>query len=97
MASVHGTISFLGVPTLSASRYIGRRSLAGLMFLEENTGFTRQLCWRDGAWKTDHHQNAVFRDKRDIPGFLVEGGSSFRRRLRVWGVCLRTSEAEFFP
>jgi hypothetical protein len=33
--------------------YIGSRHLAGLIFLEENDGFTRQQCWRDSNWETD--------------------------------------------
>jgi hypothetical protein len=32
-------LSFHGAPTLSVLRYIGKRHLAGLIFLKENDGF----------------------------------------------------------
>jgi len=38
MAGIQGD-SFLDVPTLSQSPYIGSGWLAGLMFFEENMGF----------------------------------------------------------
>jgi len=88
------------IPSLGAHpvcvSYIGRRYLAGLIFLEENDVFTRQRCWRDGTWKTDHHQNTVFRDKGDLPGFLVEDGSDLRRRLRMGGISVNLSAAGIY-
>ena len=54
MVCVHDTESCVdrGAPTLFASSCIGRRHLAGLIYLEENAVFARQLCWRDGNRRT---------------------------------------------
>jgi len=54
MVCVHGTKSCVDrdAPTLLASSCIGKRHLAGLIYLEENSVFARQLCWRDGNRRT---------------------------------------------